>query len=75
MIRRNLNQDPAQCWRRDIELPLTLCRGQEEYERLRPLSYSKGHVILIAFSVDSPDSLDNVSQKASYFQLAAPYKR
>lgn len=37
--------------------------GQEEYERLRPLSYSKAHVILIAYSVDSPDSLENVTQK------------
>ncbi|GAA5880241.1 hypothetical protein JCM3774_003674 [Rhodotorula dairenensis] len=38
-------------------------RGQEEYERLRPLSYSKSHVILIAFALDTPDSLDNVSVK------------
>ncbi|CAE7083498.1 unnamed protein product [Rhizoctonia solani] len=37
--------------------------GQEEYERLRPLSYAKAHVILIAFSVDTPDSLDNVTVK------------
>ncbi|TFK45317.1 ras-domain-containing protein [Heliocybe sulcata] len=37
--------------------------GQEEYERLRPLSYSKSHVILIAFAIDTPDSLDNVTVK------------
>jgi Rho family, other len=37
--------------------------GQEEYERLRPLSYSKSHVILIAFSLDTPDSLENVQTK------------
>lgn len=41
-------------------------RGQEEYERLRPLSYSKAHIILIAFSVDTPDSLDNVTQKVRH---------
>ncbi|NXD32537.1 RHO2 protein, partial [Spelaeornis formosus] len=46
-----------------IQLALWDTAGQEEYERLRPLSYSKAHVILIAFSVDTPDSLDNVSQK------------
>jgi len=46
-----------------VQLALWDTAGQEEYERLRPLSYSKAHVILIAFSVDSPDSLDNVSQK------------
>ena len=30
---------------------------------MRPLAYSKAHVILIGFSVDSPDSLDNVQAK------------
>lgn len=37
--------------------------GQEDYERLRPLAYSKAHVILIGFSIDTPDSLDNVKHK------------
>ncbi|KZT03185.1 ras-domain-containing protein [Laetiporus sulphureus 93-53] len=37
--------------------------GQEEYERLRPMSYSKSHVILIAFAIDTPDSLENVTVK------------
>lgn len=32
-------------------------------QRLRPLSYSKSHIILIAFSIDTPDSLDNVLSK------------
>ncbi|KAI6102800.1 P-loop containing nucleoside triphosphate hydrolase protein [Pisolithus sp. B1] len=32
-------------------------------QRLRPLSYSKSHVILIAFAIDTPDSLDNVTVK------------
>jgi Rho family, other len=27
------------------------------------MSYSKSHVILIAFAIDTPDSLDNVSVK------------
>lgn len=37
--------------------------GQEDYDRLRPLSYPDSHVILICFSIDSPDSLDNVQEK------------
>ena len=37
--------------------------GQEDYDRLRPLSYPDTHVILICFSVDRPDSLDNVWDK------------
>jgi hypothetical protein len=32
-------------------------------QRLRPLSYSKSHVILIAFAIDTPDSLENVTVK------------
>jgi small GTP-binding protein len=37
--------------------------GQEEYDRLRPLSYSGSHVILISFAIDFPDSLTNVQEK------------
>lgn len=37
--------------------------GQEDYDRLRPLSYPDSHVILICFAIDSPDSLDNVQEK------------
>ncbi|PVU86956.1 hypothetical protein BB560_005979 [Smittium megazygosporum] len=48
---------------RRVELTLWDTAGQEDYDRLRPLSYPESHVILICFSVDSPDSLDNVSEK------------
>jgi Rho family protein len=46
-----------------VQLALWDTAGQEEYERLRPMSYSKSHVILIAFAIDTPDSLDNVITK------------
>ncbi|TEB37457.1 ras-domain-containing protein [Coprinellus micaceus] len=46
-----------------VHLALWDTAGQEEYERLRPMSYSKSHVILIAFSIDTPDSLENVTTK------------
>jgi len=46
-----------------VQLALWDTAGQEEYEGLRPLSYSKSHVILIAFAIDTPDSLENVSNK------------
>ncbi|CAO1632053.1 unnamed protein product [Sympodiomycopsis kandeliae] len=46
-----------------VQLALWDTAGQEEYERLRPLSYSQAHVILIAFSIDTPDSLENVTVK------------
>ncbi|CAO3650983.1 unnamed protein product [Cunninghamella blakesleeana] len=46
-----------------VELALWDTAGQEDYDRLRPLSYPDSHVILICFAVDSPDSLENVQEK------------
>ncbi|KAJ3378072.1 GTP-binding protein Rho1, partial [Lobulomyces angularis] len=48
---------------RHVELALWDTAGQEDYDRLRPLSYPDSHVILICYAVDSPDSLDNVQEK------------
>ena len=50
---------------KSVQLALWDTAGQEDYERLRPLAYSKAHVILIGFSIDTPDSLDNVKHKVS----------
>ncbi|KAF8888384.1 signal transducer [Gymnopilus junonius] len=46
-----------------VELALWDTAGQEEYDRLRPLSYPESDVILIVFSVDFPTSLANVLDK------------
>jgi cell division control protein 42 len=43
-----------------------LCRdnaGQEDYDRLRPLSYPQTDVFLVCFSVTSPASFENVKEK------------
>jgi Rho family protein len=48
---------------KEIELALWDTAGQEEYDRLRPLSYPESDVILIIFSVDFPSSLGNVQDK------------
>ena len=37
--------------------------GQEDYERLRPLSYSDTDVLLMCYSVDNPDSFINITDK------------
>ncbi|KAK7092808.1 rho-related protein racA-like [Littorina saxatilis] len=37
--------------------------GQEDYDRLRPLSYPQTDIFLIAFSVDNPSSLKNAEEK------------
>jgi len=56
---------------KQIELALWDTAGQEEYDRLRPLSYPESNVILVVFSVDFPTSLANVLDKV--FQSALSY--
>lgn len=38
-------------------------KGQETFDRLRVLAYPDSDVVLIAFSVDDPQSLENVKEK------------
>ncbi|TFK74893.1 hypothetical protein BDN72DRAFT_886025 [Pluteus cervinus] len=46
-----------------VELSLWDTAGQEEFDRLRSLSYAETHVVMICFSVDNPTSLENVESK------------
>lgn len=49
--------------RQHVELALWDTAGQEEYDRLRPLSYADVDVILICYAVDAPITLGNVKEK------------
>ncbi|CCH59024.1 hypothetical protein TBLA_0B01800 [Henningerozyma blattae CBS 6284] len=48
-----------------IKVSLTLwdTAGQEEYERLRPYSYTNADIILIGFAVNDQESLENAKGK------------
>jgi GTPase SAR1 family protein len=48
---------------KDIELALWDTAGQEEYDRLRPLSYPETDLLFVCFAIDCPNSLENVMDK------------
>eukprot|EP00483_Globobulimina_turgida_P013339 UN13363 len=49
--------------RKKIRLDLWDTAGQEEFDRIRPLSYRDANYFLICFAVNSQDSFDHVSDK------------
>ncbi|KAM6133330.1 rho-related GTP-binding protein RhoD [Phoenicopterus ruber ruber] len=46
-----------------VKIHLWDTAGQEDYDRLRPLSYSDTNVVLICFDVTNPTSYDNILTK------------
>jgi Ras family protein A len=49
-----------------VELALWDTAGQEEYDRLRPLSYPETDIIFVCFAIDCPNSLENVMDKVGH---------
>ena len=60
---------------RPISLGLWDTAGQEDYDRLRPLSYPQTDVFLICFSIVSPPSFDNVKAKVRRSPSSMPQSR
>ena len=46
-----------------VELALWDTAGQEEYDRLRPLSYPETDLLFVCFAIDCPNSLENIMDK------------
>uniref|UniRef100_A0A8V0ZX84 Ras homolog family member F, filopodia associated n=1 Tax=Gallus gallus TaxID=9031 RepID=A0A8V0ZX84_CHICK len=53
--------------KKEVILNLYDTAGQEDYDRLRPLSYQNTNVVLICYDVMNPTSYDNVADKVSFF--------
>ena len=43
--------------------------GQEDYDRLRPLSYPQTDVFLVCFSIVNPASYENAKEKVMWIFL------
>ncbi|KAI9279905.1 Rho1 GTPase [Umbelopsis sp. AD052] len=48
---------------KSVELALWDTAGQEDYDRLRPLSYPETDVVLICFAIDQPTSFSNIQDR------------
>lgn len=59
----SLTRDPCRIGDEPYTLGLFDTAGQEDYDRLRPLSYPQTDVFLVCFSVTSPASFENVREK------------
>ncbi|NXN10297.1 RHOF protein, partial [Indicator maculatus] len=59
-----------------VKIHLWDTAGQEDYDRLRPLSYANANVVLICFDVTSPNSYENILTKwhpeVNHFCKGAP---
>ena len=49
----------------EVELGVWVTAGQDEYEPLRATIYPGSDVILVCYSIDIPESLENVLTKVS----------
>jgi len=54
---------------RHVELALWDTAGDEDYDRLRPLSYPDQNVVLMTFAIDEPDTMDTLEFKVFYFRI------
>ena len=58
-----VNQVLEGCVQESVMIWFFTLSGQEDYDRLRPLSYPQTDVFLVCFSVVSPASFENVKEK------------
>lgn len=70
MFENYITQTTHRASGKTVELALWDTAGQEEYDRLRPLSYPETDLLFVCFAIDCPASLENVVDKVSTQQAA-----
>jgi Rho family protein len=55
-----------------VEMTLWDTAGQEEFDKLRTLSYADTHVVVLCFAADNPVSLENVETRVSDTSQTSP---
>lgn len=65
MFENYITQTTHRASGKTVELALWDTAGQEEYDRLRPLSYPETDLLFVCFAIDCPASLENVVDKVS----------
>lgn len=65
MFENYITQTTHRASGKTVELALWDTAGQEEYDRLRPLSYPETDLLFVCFAIDCPASLENVIDKVS----------
>lgn len=63
MFENYITQTTHRASGKTVELALWDTAGQEEYDRLRPLSYPETDLLFVCFAIDCPASLENVMDK------------
>lgn len=58
-----------------VELSLWDTAGQEDYDRLRPLSYPDTDVTILAYSICNPDSFRGINEKVNSINKWLPETR
>lgn len=72
MFENYITQTTHRASGKTVELALWDTAGQEEYDRLRPLSYPETDLLFVCFAIDCPASLENVVDKVSIQQPLQP---
>ena len=60
---------------KQIQIGLWDTAGQEDYDRLRPLSYPDTDVAILSFAICNPDSYNNITEKVNLVLIGSGFQK